>query len=273
VVFVETYLPSSPIVPRKPVRQRIYEIIEVSDGKDIWSTIYDYFMIVVVVLSLVPLAFKYETPAFLALDRFAVAVFIVDYLLGLLTADYRFGERSPASFARYPFSLWAIVDLLSILPSITALNSGLRVIRVVRMARALRVLRVLRAFRYSKSIRIISAVLHRSRAHLMAVGTLAVTYILISALVLFSVEPDTFDSFFDAVYWATISLTTIGYGDIHPVTTFGRAVTIVSSLFGIAVVALPAGIIAGGFMREIGEDSDDPVSDRPADLATELAEE
>lgn len=263
------------IVPgRKPLRQRIYEIIDVSDGSDPASTSYDYFMVAVVIISLVPLAFKHETPFFRTLDLFAVAVFIIDYLLGLLTADYRFGGGKINPFVRYPFSFWAIIDLLSILPSITMLNSGWRVIRVVRMARALRVLRVLRAFRYSKSIRIISAVFLRSRAPLLAVGTLAVTYILVSALVMFNVEPDTFHSFFEAVYWATISLTTIGYGDIHPETTFGRAVTIVSSLFGIAVVALPAGIIAGGFMREVSEESGEPADtdpDRPVDLTTELA--
>ncbi len=74
---------------------------------------------------------------------------------------------------------------------------------------------------------------------------------LISALVIFNVEPDSFETFFDAVYWATVSLTTMGYGDIYPVTTFGRIVTMVSSVFGIAIIALPAGIITAGFMEEL----------------------
>lgn len=78
-------------------------------------------------------------------------------------------------------------------------------------------------------------------------------YVLISALVVFNVEPDSFNNFFDAVYWATVSLTTMGYGDIYPVTTVGRIVTMVSSVFGIAIIALPSGIITAGFMDALNK--------------------
>lgn len=71
---------------------------------------------------------------------------------------------------------------------------------------------------------------------------------------IFNVEPDSFETFFDAVYWATVSLTTMGYGDIYPVTTIGRAVTMVSSMFGIAIVVLPAGIVTAGYMSELEKD-------------------
>ena len=76
-------------------------------------------------------------------------------------------------------------------------------------------------------------------------------YILISALVIFNVEPQTFDNFFEAIYWATVSLTTVGYGDIYPTSDIGRIITMISSVFGIAIVALPAGIITAGYMDEI----------------------
>jgi len=92
-------------------------------------------------------------------------------------------------------------------------------------------------------------VFNKSREALIAVCTLAGAYILISALVIFNVEPDSFNTFFDAVYWATVSLTTVGYGDIYPVSTIGRIVTMFSSVFGIAIVALPAGIITAGYMN------------------------
>ena len=82
-------------------------------------------------------------------------------------------------------------------------------------------------------------------------GTLAIAYILISALIVFNVEPDSFTDYFDAIYWATVSLTTMGYGDIYPITPIGRLVTMLSSLIGIAIVALPAGIITAGYIREI----------------------
>ena len=75
--------------------------------------------------------------------------------------------------------------------------------------------------------------------------------VLVSALIIFNVEPDSFRNYFDAVYWATVSLTTMGYGDIYPITTAGRVVTMVSSIMGIAIIALPAGIITSGFMDEL----------------------
>ena len=152
---------------------------------------------------------------------------------------------------------FSIVDLLSIIPSLTSLNSSfkllklLRMLKTLRMLRALKVFRVVKAARYSKSITIISNVLNDSKEALMAVCTMAGAYILISALIIFNVEPDSFPTFFDAIYWATVSLTTVGYGDIYPVTTIGRIVTMVSSIFGIAIVALPAGIITAGYMDAI----------------------
>lgn len=233
------------------MRKRIYEIIAVSSGDDILSSIYDYFMMIAIVASLVPLAFKTEHFAFQIIDKICVVIFIADYLLRLATADYKYNSKSWISFLKYPFSFMAIIDLISILPSVTALNSGFKVLRVMRMVRALRVLRVFKAARYSKSIQIISKVFHNSKAPLMAVGTLALGYVLISALVIINVEPDSFNNFFDAVYWATVSLTTMGYGDIYPVTTIGRFVTMLSSVFGIAIVALPSGIITAGYMTEI----------------------
>ena len=90
-----------------------------------------------------------------------------------------------------------------------------------------------------------------SKESLLAVGYLALGYITLSALVVFNVEPTTFHTFFDALYWATVSLTTVGYGDIYPVSFAGRCVTMLSSLLGIALVALPAGIITAGYMNAL----------------------
>lgn len=235
------------------MRKRIFEIIEVSDGDDRLSGIYDTLMLTLIILSLIPLAFKKEFLVFSVIDKVCAGVFILDYILRLSTADYKFGKRSVSSFIRYPFSFMAIIDLVSILPSISVLNSGFKVLRVMRMMRALRVFRVFKTFRYSKSVRIIVNVFRRSKEPLIAVCTLAGAYILVSALVIFNVEPDSFDTFFDAIYWATVSLTTMGYGDIYPITTAGRIITMISSIFGIAIVALPAGIITAGYMNEIND--------------------
>ena len=238
------------------MRKRIYEIIEKSEGNDIASSIYDWFMIVVITMSLIPLAFKTSNAAFFVMDKVTVCIFIVDYLLRWLTADYKFGKQNALSFIRYPVSPMAIIDMLSILPSLTVVNSGFKVLRVLRMLRAMRVVRVFKAMRYSKSFEIIKNVLHNSKDSLVAVCILAAGYILISALIIFNVEPESFGTFFDAIYWATVSLTTVGYGDIYPVTTIGRVITMISSIFGIAIVALPAGIITAGYMSELQKEND-----------------
>ena len=233
------------------MRERIYRLIEKSDGDDKHSSVYDAFMILVIVLSLIPLAFKQDNKFLFILDKVTVVIFIIDYLLRWCTADYKLGEKGPVAFIKYPLTGMAIIDLLSILPSITVLNSGFKVLRILRMIRAMRVIRVFKAMRYSRSFEIIGNVIRSSRESLSAVCTLAVGYIIVSALVIYNVEPDSFSTFFDAIYWATVSLTTVGYGDIYPVSTMGRLVTMISSIFGIAVVALPAGIITAGYMTEI----------------------
>ena len=233
------------------MRERIYNIIDSANNETKLASFYDIFMMVVIVFSLIPLAFKEEPQFFTVTDKICAVIFIIDYILRWITADYKFGQKTAASFLRYPVSPMAVVDLVSILPSISAVNSGFKVLRVMRMIRALRVLRIFKAARYSKSMQIISRVMKKSKEPLIAVCTLAVAYILISALVILNVEPDSFSSFFEAVYWATVSLTTVGYGDIYPVTTVGRVITMVSSLFGIAIVALPSGIITAGYLEEL----------------------
>ena len=235
------------------LRKRIFNVIEKAEGKDRVSTIYDYFMMLAIFISLIPLAFKEDNTAFFFIDKITVGIFIVDYLLRWVTADYKFERKNITSFLRYPFSFMAIVDLVSILPSLTIINNGFKLLRVLRMIRAMRVFRVFKAVRYSKSFKIIGNVLRSSKDSLIAVCVLAGGYILISALVIFNVEPDSFKGFFDAVYWATVSLTTVGYGDIYPITKLGRLITMFSSVFGIAIVALPAGIITAGYMNEINK--------------------
>lgn len=255
------------------MRKRIYEIIETSTGEDKASTIYDIFMIVVIIASLIPLAFKNDNIVFSIVDKVCVVIFIFDYLLRWITADYKYGKKSFLSFIRYPISPMALIDLISIIPSLFVVNSGLKVLRVVRMFRALRVLRVFKASRYSKSIQIIKQVFKKSKAPLTAVGSLAIVYILVSALIIINVEPDSFDNFFDAIYWATVSLTTMGYGDIYPVTTLGRLVTMISSVFGIAIVALPAGIITAGYLGELEKNKSDNKLENPEVDTDELKDE
>lgn len=235
------------------MRKKLFSVIEPMDNGGKLSNIYDFIMMITIVLSVVPLAFKQTNIVFRWIDYITVSIFILDYFLRLITADLKL-KKSVVSFFIYPITPMAIIDLLSILPSISVLNSSFRLLKLFRLLRTLKVLRAFKFLRYSKSFDIITSVFKKQKKVLSAVATLAVAYILISALVIYNVEPESFESFFDAIYWATISLTTVGYGDIYPVTTIGRIVTMVSSAFGIAIIALPSGVITAGYLAEINKE-------------------
>ena len=232
------------------MRKRIYEILDGVKEHDRAATVYSVFMMLIILLSLVPLTFKEASPSFIVMDRVAVTVFIIDYILRLATADFKL-KRGKDSFLIYPLTPLAIFDLLCILPSLHLLNDSFRLFKLARLYRVLLVFRVFKFMRYSRSVRMIWGVFRAQKKPLFTVSIIALTYVLLSALVVFNVEPDTFDSFFDAIYWAVVSLTTVGYGDIYPVSTLGRIVTMISSVFGVAIIALPAGIITAGFMQEL----------------------
>ena len=235
------------------MRKKLFSIIESAENDSKLSNVYDFIMMVTIVVSVVPLAFKETNSIFQWIDYITVTIFILDYFLRLITADYKL-KKSVISFFVYPITPMAVIDLISILPSITILNSSFRLLKLFRLLRTLKVLRAFKFLRYSKSFDIITNVFRKQKKVLSAVATMAVAYILISALIIYNVEPESFETFFDAIYWATISLTTVGYGDIYPITTIGRIVTMFSSAFGIAIIALPSGVITAGYLEEISKD-------------------
>ena len=237
------------------MRKTIFNIIEKSDGTSRVSHFYDVVMILAIAASLVPLAFKSNPPIFVWTEWITTVLFFLDYLLRWWTADLKLG-RGKLSFLLYPFTAMAIIDVLSVLPTLLMIHPAFRALKVFRLIRALRVLRLLKSFRYSRNVEIISIVFKKQKRSLVAVCGLAIGYIFLSALVVFSVEPDTFPTFFDAVYWATVSLTTVGYGDIYTVSIVGRLITMISAILGVAIVALPAGIITAGYMSEIQKDEE-----------------
>jgi len=238
------------------MRERIYQIIEPSDGGDRLSKGYDVCMMVTIVISLVPLAFKGTNMLFLWIDYISAAIFIVDYVLRIMTADLKL-EKGRKSFVLYPLTPMAVIDLISILPSLVMLNDGFRLLRLFRLLRTLKVLRALKILRYSRSYYVIINVFKKQKKVLGAVAAMAVAYILVSALIVFNAEPQSFNTFFEAVYWATISLTTVGYGDIYPVTTIGRVITMLSSIFGVAIIALPSGVITAGYLAEFEDEKEE----------------
>lgn len=240
------------------MRERLYQIIKSPTEGNPETTLYDYFMMIVIILSLLPLTYKLEAEPYwvMYVEHIAVSVFIADYIVRWFVADYEYpGLKFP--FLQYVYQPMAIIDLLSILPgilvSITYHNPEFMTLMLLRLTRLTRVLRSLKILEYSHSFRVLRAVVRNSIRPLKAVLAFAVTYIIISSLVIFHVEPG-FKDFFEALYWATISLTTVGYGDIVPTTMFGRIVTMVSSVIGIAVIALPSGIVTAGYMKALEEE-------------------
>lgn len=223
------------------MRKKLYAIIDA-------SSTYNWFMIVVILASLVPLAFKGTHPVLHVVDLITVCIFILDYIARWITADLSGSRTKPAAFILYPARPMAIIDLLTILPSIILINPAFKALRILRLFRAMRVFRL---FRYSRNVEILVNVFRKQRQVLLAVCMFAVGYVLLSALIMFQIEPDTFPNFFDAMYWSTVSLTTVGYGDIFATSTPGRIMTMISAFVGIAIVALPAGVITAGYLEEL----------------------
>lgn len=232
------------------MRKRIFEVIEIADENNTVSLCYDRFMLICIFLSIVPLCFTFTNSFFELINMITVGVFVIDYLLRWFTADYKYGERK-TGFIRYPFGFYAMIDLLSVLPAFSVINSGFKLLKLFRLSRVFRALRLLR---YSKSFNLILSVIKKEKKALGAVCIMAGGYILVSALIMFQVEQSSFNNFFDAIYWAVVTLTTVGYGDIYPVSTIGRFVGMLSSFMGIAIVALPTGIITAGYMNALNKE-------------------
>lgn len=244
-------------------RQTIFHIIEPAEHRDrenLLSVLFDGFMVLMIIFGIIPLAFRQDYPVFYWMDYISCSVFIVDYILRLFTADLKLPgiKRRWLRFIVYPFTPMAIFDLLSILPSLHLINGAFK---VLRMARLLKLLRLIRFFRYYKPLLIMTNVLKRERGTLLTVLSFAMFYILVTALIMFNVEePDAnhmFDTFFDAIYWAACTLTTVGYGDIFPTTNLGRVVSMVSAIMGVAIIALPSGIVTAGYLDELRRDREE----------------
>ena len=236
-------------------RKTLFRVIEQGQSGDKSSRAYDIVMIIAIFASIFPLMFAQDYPYFHNIEQVTVLLFIFDYACRWMTADLKL-NKGAWSFVIYPFTPWAIVDLLSILPAFTMLGQGFKILRITRL---LRILRLLKIIRYATQIQVLMKVIRKEKRVLLTVLGISVFYVFITALVMFNAEPHvnpvtgevTFGSFFDALYWATVTLTTVGYGDMIPVTNLGRFVSMLSSLFGVAVIALPSGVITASYLDEL----------------------
>ena len=240
------------------MRQKIFEIIERDENDNLISKLYDRIMQLAIFVSIIPLMFRGQNVIFTTIESVVTILFVTDYLLRWLTADLRSKKKGIWAFVLYPFTLIAIIDLLTILPAISYVNDSLRVLRTWRL---LRILRIAKVFKYYEPLQIVMEVFRKKAPVLLTVVGFALFYIFVTALFMFNVEqsvnPKTgelfFDDFFDALYWSTCTLTTVGYGDIYPISDIGRVVSMISALVGIAIIALPSSIITAGYMEEVQE--------------------
>lgn len=237
------------------MKRVLYSILETNEKSGEINHFYHWFMFGCIILSILPLMTTENYSFFLYTEIFTVIVFIIDYILRWVIADMKMG-KGKESFIFYPFTFMAIVDLLSILPGLNLLAPGFKIFRLSRM---FRIIRLFKIFRYSSKINVFIDVLKKERQVLFSVLLVAVFYIFLTALIMYNAEPHinpetgepTFSSFFDALYWATVTLTTVGYGDLCPVTNLGRFISMLSSLFGVAIIALPSGVITASYLDEL----------------------
>ena len=238
------------------IHKKINEIIEPAFSESFFSRLYDWCMLIAIAISIIPLMFRENHHFFWYFEVISCSCFILDYILRWVTADLRSTKNRIVAFIVYPFTPMAIIDLLSILPIVNLLSPTFKILRVSRL---LKILRVIKFIRYFEPLEVILSVIRKQRKILCTVLSLAVLYIFITALVMFNAEEDInpetgsylFDNFFDAFYWAACTLTTVGYGDLYPISDIGRSISILSSVVGIAIIALPSGIITAGYLDEL----------------------
>lgn len=241
------------------VRRRIFEIVQTAEVGDKWSRLFDYFILVSIGISVVisfAITFRLS-PAVASSCRICeiaiVLIFTVEYLLRLLTADFLFPKDGPI-ICRLHFILtpMGIVDLLAILPFYLPFLfpgslSFLRLLRVVRLMRLSKIGRYVGAFHAISSIFV-----EKSKELFVSIMATLIMLVMASLLIFYAehdAQPEVFKNAFSGLWWAVATLTTVGYGDIYPVTIAGKIFAALMALLGIGLVAVPTGILSGAYME------------------------
>lgn len=235
----------------------------------------DLILIFVIVLSVIcvfletvpevhePLALEFHY-----LDLFSVGVFSTEFLLRLYAAPERLGVDSPIfsrlAYLRKPAT---IVDLIAVLPFYLQVFVSVD----LRFVRILRVLRVAKLSRYNTAMKTFSMVMAREKRAFAAAMFVTLLLTILAAAVVYeaehAVQPDKYDTMFRAMYWAVITLASVGYGDISPITPVGQAFTMILAILGIGIVALPAGILGSAFSDQLQQDRDEMLKEIEIALA------
>lgn len=252
---------SHPLQCINRLKLRVWQILEAARPGDRASYVFDCFILSLIaanvvcsVISTVQSLYAAYGKFFDAFEVFSVIVFSLEYLLRLVTctADPAYADpvRGRLRFLRSPM---AIIDLCAILPFyLPFIDADLRSLRILRL---FRVFRLAKLARYSASMRLIKEVLVLRKEELLLSLGLTLSLLLISSCVLYYVEnpvqPKAFSSIPATMWWSVATLTTVGYGDIYPVTALGRFFAGVTAFLGVGLFALPTAIIGSGFIEII----------------------
>ncbi|HZD43709.1 MAG TPA: ion transporter [Methanomicrobiales archaeon] len=248
----------------KAIKRRIYEIIEVASPGDSTSRTFDIFMMViislnvgVVMLETVDNMHQHYLVYFYAFDLVSVAIFTVEYGARIWTCTLGEQYKRPIlGRIRYALTPMALIDLLAILPFYLPLLVAVdfRVLRVLRLAR---IFRILKMSRYSEAIKTLQRVFLRKKEELAATFFVLILLLIFTSSLMYYAEhdaqPDKFSSIPESLWWGVVTLATVGYGDVYPITILGKIIGGVVLMISIGLFALPAGIFASGFAEEMAE--------------------
>ncbi|WP_293153569.1 MULTISPECIES: ion transporter [unclassified Microcoleus] len=246
---------------RKQLKTIIHEILESSESSNFYSLADDIFITCLILINVA--AFIASTSPHLLhehkvllehIEIISSLVFTIEYVLRLwvCTVDRRYSHPLWGRF-RYSLTPLSIIDLISILPFYALLLfPNLSFVNLIRL---LRLLRLLKMSRYSESVRTLGAVLYAKKEELIATAFAVFILLIFASSVMYFVEyeahPKAFGSILDSMWWGVVTLTTVGYGDIYPITPLGKLLGAMLAFLGIGIFALPAGIIASGFSEEV----------------------
>ena len=241
-----------PSAPPWLTRRRLFEILEVCAPTDRVSRVVNGLLVVIIVVSIADIVLAsvdalYARYAgwFIVAETLTVVIFTVEYAVRLWANSL----RMPAW--RYALTPMAVIDLLAILPFYLALAIGAD----LRALKVLRLLRILKLTRYFTPLKLLGQAIRAEGPSLMAALFVLGIMILLAASLMYwaerAVQPEAFGSIPQAMWWSVVTLTTVGYGDVTPVTLPGRVLGIVIMVMGIGVVALPAGMLASRFSAEL----------------------